>query len=357
MDEDKKFRFWESLLKAVETVPRNVKSLKGTTGLSYPIMALGTDDSRKRIVIISDESDARSAAIAHADIQATLHSTKVVMARPLSSNLSLLAEVFSEIAGTKILGTHELSKVNEIMADMKDEIEKNISTILNEDLINKLKNYKPISIDVASVNWASMVKNVVDQISLVKTRFEKISSIKNKNGDIENKLTFDLSRLIKYNPIEEDLNLGVCPIPLYNFSENQIEAFHSGSDIEKVREILKINDVFQYFFPPPDHLALGLIEEAPKSEKKLIDHLQFVPNLGHPFGKHEIISKDVSIFDLIDSLKSKDLMVEGETGVEITEQGKSIRTTVKFKPRESFIKKLSNILSIKLDLNIKDLWK
>jgi len=353
MDEDKKFRFWESMLKAVETVPRNIKSLKGTTGLSYPIIAIGTDDSRRRVVIISGESNARSTAIAHADIQATLHSTKVIMVRPLSSNLSLIAEAFSEITGLKKFGIDELEKASKLFNDMRNATEHDVIELFGESLKNKIKNYTPISTNVASVNWASAVKNIVDQFFLIKTHLEKTS----KNGSDKGKLIIDLSRLINHDPTKEDLNLGICPIPLYNFSENQIEAFHSGFDIEKVREILKINDIFQYFFPPPDHLALGLTEIAPKSEKNLIDHLQVVPNLGHPFGRHEIISKDVSLVDLIDSLKSKDLMVEGDTGIEITEQGKSIRASVKFKPREGFLKKLSNVLSIKLDLNLRDLWK
>lgn len=59
------------------------------------------------------------------------------MARPLSSNLLLLAEVFSEIIDMEIFGIHELEKVNEIIKDMKDEIDKNVRAILSEDLMIK----------------------------------------------------------------------------------------------------------------------------------------------------------------------------------------------------------------------------
>lgn len=354
MDEDKKANFWKSLLRAVETEPRNVELLKGTTGLSYPIIALGVEDSRRRLVIISGESDARSAAIAHADIQATMPGTKVIMVRPVAINLAIFAELLAEIIGTKKIGNQEWEWLFEHSKDIKNAAEN-----LGEDLRRKSENYDFIKTNIASVNWASVFKNIVNQIFLVKARLEKTRSVKDKNGNIHDKHmpNLDLSPLINNDPTEEDRNLGVCPIPLYSFSENQAEIFHSGSDIEQIREILRLQDVFQYFFPPPDHLALGLIEKTTIIENELLHQLKFVPVLGHPFGKHEIISEDVSIVDLIDSLKSEDFMVEGETGVEITPKGKFIRASVKFKPREGFLKKLSNIFSLKLNVSLKDLLK
>jgi len=59
---------------------------------------------------------------------------------------------------------------------------------------------------------------------------------------------------------------------------------------------------------------------------------------------------------LIDALEEKKLCVEGEHCVELTETGRSVRTTVKWKPREGFIAKLSRILSLKLDLSLKELF-
>ena len=82
-----------------------------------------------------------------------------------------------------------------------------------------------------------------------------------------------------------------------------------------------------------------------------------MPSLGHPYGNNEIIPKDTSILDTIDALRDKDLLVEGETGFDITPQGKSIRASVKFKPRESFLKKLSNVFTLKMNLSLKDILK
>lgn len=61
---------------------------------------------------------------------------------------------------------------------------------------------------------------------------------------------------------------------------------------------------------------------------------------------------------MIEALKEKGLIVEGEfSTIEITEEGTEKRMQVKFKPRESIFQRLSNIFSIKVDLNLKDLFK
>jgi len=44
------------------------------------------------------------------------------------------------------------------------------------------------------------------------------------------------------------------------------------------------------------------------------------------------------------------LVVEGEFGLELTSSGKTIRSSVKFRPKESLISKIINQFSIKIDL-------
>jgi hypothetical protein len=76
--------------------------------------------------------------------------------------------------------------------------------------------------------------------------------------------------------------------------------------------------------------------------------------LGHPLAVPEIVDKVTSPYEIIDQLRSRKLIVEGEIGYEISEQAQSARLTVKFKPREGLVSKLVNRFSIKLDL--KDLF-
>lgn len=61
--------------------------------------------------------------------------------------------------------------------------------------------------------------------------------------------------------------------------------------------------------------------------------------------------------ELVDSLKDRGLSVEGEVGLELTDEGRVIRSAVRFKPREGFLSKLSNVISVQIDFNLKDLFK
>jgi hypothetical protein len=58
---EKKLSFWHSFLRAVETEPKDVKSLSGASGLSHPLVTLGIDEKRRRVVLVSGESDPRAA--------------------------------------------------------------------------------------------------------------------------------------------------------------------------------------------------------------------------------------------------------------------------------------------------------
>lgn len=110
-------KFWHSFIQAVEAQPREASSLRGRSGLAHPIVALGIDESRHRVVIVSGEPDARSAVMAYADIQAALPSEKVVMARPAPVNLALVATMLSEVIGKTSFSTEELKWFGQNSAD------------------------------------------------------------------------------------------------------------------------------------------------------------------------------------------------------------------------------------------------
>jgi len=161
--------------------------------------------------------------------------------------------------------------------------------------------------------------------------------------------------LVALDPAELDRQMGICSVPLYEFSIGEAEVFHAGSDVERAREILKARDIFQYFFPAPDHLALGLIEKNHLSPSALVEWLRRPPDIGHPFGPLELIDRNLQFNEIVDALKDRGFSVEGEVGLELTDSGQISRATVKFKPREGFLSKLSNVVSINIDLNLKDL--
>jgi hypothetical protein len=88
-----------------------------------------------------------------------------------------------------------------------------------------------------------------------------------------------------------------------------------------------------------------------------MNRLMRAPQIGHPFGSAELIPGDVKMGELVDMLKERGFSVEGEVGLELTESGKTSRATVRFKPREGLLSKLSHIFSVKLDLSLKDLFR
>ena len=128
-----------------------------------------------------------------------------------------------------------------------------------------------------------------------------------------------------------------------------------GNDLDAIRNILKGLGILQYFFPPPDQLALGLIDRALPTDDDLIMQLRSAVERGHPFGPNELVPPSPSLTTTIDDLRDKGYVMEGERTLEITETGKTIRETLKFKPREGLVSKIINQFSVKIDL--KDFFK
>jgi hypothetical protein len=48
-------------------------------------------------------------------------------------------------------------------------------------------------------------------------------------------------------------------------------------------------------------------------------------------------------------------LVEGEIGLEASEEGRQTTAAVRFKPREGFLAKLARVLSVKVEFSLKDL--
>ena len=60
--------FWNGVLRAIGTDPRSAREIGGASGVRHSALGVGVDETEKRIVIVSASGDARSAALAQADI-------------------------------------------------------------------------------------------------------------------------------------------------------------------------------------------------------------------------------------------------------------------------------------------------
>jgi predicted methyltransferase len=64
-----------------------------------------------------------------------------------------------------------------------------------------------------------------------------------------------------------------------------------------------------------------------------------------------------NVSQTVEALLEQGLLVEGEAGIEITPAGQSVRAAVRFKPREGLLSTLANIISVKIELTLKDFFK
>jgi hypothetical protein len=353
--DEQKAEFWRTLLLAVEVEPRSATSIRGASGFSHPIVSVGIDEARRRVVIISGESDARSAALAHGDIQAAMPSLKVMMARPIAVNLGAAAQTLSELLGRVSLGQQDLEWLSKNMKpENHEEIGKQIGLRLAKHGWAMIEPWS-----IASLNPLAVWKEIVQQLSFVELEIVTKQENEAQGGATPQKQlpTIRFPKLVGLDPAEVDRILGVCSVPLYGFSSGDVGIFHSGRDIEAARGVLRRHGILQYFFPSADQLALGLSEQLSSTPAEIVERLARTPEVGHPFGELEIIEPGVRLIDTISALQEFGLLVEGEAGVEITETGKTMRAQVRFKPREGLLTRLANILSVKVDLSLKDLFK
>ncbi|MGD0384492.1 MAG: hypothetical protein ABSA77_13305 [Thermoguttaceae bacterium] len=352
--EDAKSDFWNIILRAIEVEPISATSIRGASGFSHPIVSVGVDEKRSRVVVISGEPDARSAALAYNDIQAAMPSLKMIMAHPVAVNLGEVARIASEMLGRVSIGQREFQWLNE-----KND---NLVAQINQFAKELFKRSKQVTLDpfiFASLNSVAVWMNIIQQLSLIE--IETQSHIKTGGSSevpaTEELQAIHLTKLIALDPAENDRRLGVCPIPLYEIAPEEVEIIQAGADVEAVREILRRHDILQYFFPSADQLALGFADRSVMLPGEIVDHLIRTPEVGHPFGELEIVEPSVEIKDMVAALQDRGLLVEGEAGVEITDQGSSFRSKVRFKPRESLLARLARIFSVKIHMNLKDLFK
>lgn len=220
-----------------------------------------------------------------------------------------------------------------------------------EDVSAFTNSFRGISSQIP-ISLASHIIQVVQQLSLL--------NLYSQDGNDED-FTLDLRQLASTDALALDRQFGVCGIPMWQLDDDAIEAANQ-ADVEALREVLREMDVLQYFFPAPDQLLLGLADRGVEGPKQLIEKMLDTPELGHPFGNTEIVSGSgiegaAAIKRLVEDLASKNLLMESEFGIELTETGQTVRATIRAKPREGLLSKLINRFSFNLDLSLSDLFR
>lgn len=239
----KKSNFWEGFYKALNAEYKDVKELKGISGITHRINSMGINHDEKKIIIAQNEQDARILAMAQADIQARMKGYNILMVRPVPINLSRVFTHLSLLMGKNVMSLKELSaKGDESEENIESKYKSNIEKVVNDI------NPQIALIEKTSLSLVPIFKEVVHQLSHLKF-------IQNMEDSDSKDFNLDFGELLNFNPLIYDTGSGVCPLPFYNFTEEEAESFLSQKNLERNIEILKRHNIYQYFNPPPDSLA------------------------------------------------------------------------------------------------------
>jgi ribosomal protein S6E (S10) len=331
--------FWPSLLSAVGAEPRDLPSLRGASGINHEFAAVGADEKGRRLVVISGESDAAGAAMAQADIQAAMREVSVIVARPIVIDLASVGKSIEQTSGKPILTAGNITQLQQAQEAKDEALQAQLSEQMAEwfgPLAQQIANARA----VGSISFLQGLGQLMEQLTKMKWQMP---------GDDPAAVIADFSKLLTASAPHTDSQLGVCGIPVYEFSSDELEVIHSGSDHDAIQTILRDHDIIQYFYPAPDQTALGLIDRGQHSLDSIGEISQVAPEIGHPYGSSEIVNAS-ELPALIDELQERKLLVEGEFGYELTAEGEQQRATVRFKPREGLISKIINRVTVKVNL-------
>ena len=341
-------RFWRNILRAVEADPRDVTSIRGASGLEHALLAVGVDSTRRRLVVVSDDADAQSAAVAQADIQAAHPDVRVVLARPIGINLSGFAQSLAATFGHAWIGPNDWQWFR--AGEDGSFLPETMDVLINAFKEARRAGHLPMGL-------ITQIVQALQQIAHLDLRSAGggigishfLKDISEKNLPI-----VGLERLAAHDALTLDRELGICGIPLYKLSEEDLAIVGGQSDIDDVRAVLTASQIYQYFFPPIDQLTLALIDRGKVKESELLGAIAEAPKLGHPLAPGELIEKELPIPEIVSVLKDKKYVCEGEIGLEVGPEGRILRTNIRFQPREGLVSKVLNRLSVNIDL--KDLW-
>lgn len=328
--------FWNGVLRAVGVDPRKAREVGGASGVRHAALAVGVDETEKRIVVVSADGDPRSAALAQADIQAAIADYKVIVAKP---TLISARQFASELMRSSGASTISMQNMGILEQQDRERFQAQFTELYETRLSGAFEvvdNWFKTSQSVGGLSFLQIAKQIIDQLTFFSVKID------------EQDVTVDLSAAIESSPMALDSQLGICGFPLYAMTESELDVF-AGGGLDEAQAILRRYGVMQFFFPAPDQLLLGAIDRgAPVTGDS--QPAAIARGLGHPSGQMELVAADTKLTELLDALKEKNFLVDGEVSVHLSEEGLQERATVRFTPRESILSKIINRITVNIDL-------
>lgn len=333
--------FWSTISRVVQADPREHRKLIGASGVEHSVQSIAIDEERKRLIVVAAEADPRSAAMMQLDLSVANPGLQIILVRPTLFDIPTIArrvatvfnvanlrvaEVVQQIETAKKQGgtAAAQAKLNDIFLPLLD-VTKSVPLPATAQVVSFIQ-------QVASLDWEKMWKDA---------------------GEDFEAFTFPLIDILNQDSTLVDLRHGICPIPMYDFSGDEIETIVRGANLDDVEEILRKRDIYQYFFPARDNAILSVIDRGEIEKGSLLSAIDALPTIGHPFGREEIITAPVrDTVDLVQSLQDAGFAVEGESSYALTPKGETLRSKIKFRPREALISKIINRFKIRFGVRI-----
>lgn len=316
--------FWGNFIKSLGVEPRDYKEIQGKSGVKHKVLAIGVNDKENRLVLVSDTPSAEHAAMMQVDVQNTTN-LNLVIARPVAFNVVKPLEQLTNIIEGTLLNDVSFEKFSEFAKSKEQETQEAISQILGPMSLEAYRAFRftPLSI-------FSQVLQLANQLSLIS--YTNILENEDK-GEI------DLSPALGMDVTHKDRDFGICPIPLFEFTEDQMELFLSGSNTNEIHQVLKNKEIYQYFFPNPEDVGLGLVDNGVTKVQDVKEALVLSPKIGHPYEDQEGSFSEKNAKELIDYLVETKQLEEADI-LKITPNGEEQQFKIKTRPAESFVIKL-----------------
>ncbi len=332
--------FWDVFGRALRAEPRDNLTIRGSSGLDHVVEAIFVDDKDKRVIIVSAEPSPRIAALLRVDVQAAFSDARVLVARPITFDIATFGRQMAQHFGLVNLPLKDIMEKMKAFEEQKD----------NPEAVKKIKEWlNPFgsTFDNIALPPVNQIIAGIQQLALLDWR-----SISESFTQSPSDPAIPLTNLLTMDSMAADRQHGICPLPLYELTENDWELFLSGRRIDDVEERLKVLGIFQYFFPPPDQIALGFADRNSAPLATIASAIELAPAMGHPLASPELVNGPVDPVSIVEQLIDQGLAVEGEYGIEVTKDGNTQRATVRFRPQESLVSKILQRFNVKVDASV-----
>ena len=336
-DERNARAIWSSFAQALDCELRDDTVIRGSSGIDHAVQAIAVDDRRKRVIIVSAEPNPRMAAMMQVDVQATMPNARVLVARPVTVDLP---DLLRRVVGSLGLGEIDIARARGWIGSLQGDQAQADRVMADSELVNSVTGGL---IAPGRAGLPAMPQILSFMMQAEALPWSDILAIFKETASTG---TLDLSALLATDSMEADLAAGVCPLPLFELDADDMDLLESGRDIAALQERLRALGIYQYFFPARDQVALGLIDKGLRTGAAISAAGRLAPELGHPFGQPELIDGTGDFTTTLEELKEAGYLAEGEINMEISDAGRTVRSTIKVRPREGVLTKLLNRFNV-----------